>query len=181
MIEDFNPASCETRVNNEAIKNREDRISTEEIISEIGCTDDNEGTNGEAEEVVLQDAEPQDGEGVQEENIEEAVRHQHKYNLRPNRTLNYMHKFAFLSVHARARKWGERAKEAVKDELKMLNKEEVFVEIKQPTKMQKDKALMIQCFVREKRDGRIKARVWLQMLEANKDIQKKRHIFPQLS
>jgi hypothetical protein len=57
----------------------------------------------------------------------------------------------------------------------------VFVEIKQPTKMQKDKALMIQCFVREKRDGRIKARVWLQMLEADKDIQKKRHIRPQLS
>jgi hypothetical protein len=37
-----------------------------------------------------------------------------------------MHKFAFLSVRVGVKKWGERAKEAIKDELKMLNKEGVF-------------------------------------------------------
>jgi hypothetical protein len=69
-----------------------------------------------------------------------------------------MHKFAFLSVHAGVRKWGDKAKETIRDYLKMLNKKEAFVEIKQPSIMQKETALMIHCFVIEKRDGRIKAR-----------------------
>jgi hypothetical protein len=40
----------------------------------------------------------------------------------------------------------------------MLNTEGVFLEIKQPTNVKKCKALMIHCFIIEKRDGRIKAR-----------------------
>jgi len=54
-----------------------------------------------------------------------------------------MHKFAFLSVHAGVKKWGERAKEAIKDGEKMLYKEGVFLEIKQPTNMQKCEALLL--------------------------------------
>jgi len=81
-----------------------------------------------------------------------------RYYLRPNRTLNYSHKFRPLSVHARVKKWGEKAKGAIKEELNMLKKENVFEEVKNPSEDQKKKALMIYCFAVEKRDGRIKAR-----------------------
>jgi hypothetical protein len=69
-----------------------------------------------------------------------------------------MHKFAFLSVHAGVNKWGDKEGEAIRDELKMLTKEELFKEIKKPTVEQKKNALMIHCFAMEKRDGRFKAR-----------------------
>jgi len=86
------------------------------------------------------------------------IKDQKGYNLRPNRKLNYSHRFALLLVHAGVRKWGEKAKEAVREELRTLKKEEVFKEIRNPTSEQVKKALMIHCFVVEKRDGRIKAR-----------------------
>ena len=40
----------------------------------------------------------------------------------------------------------------------MFKKEGVFEKVENPTEQQKKKALMIHCFVIEKRDGRIKAR-----------------------
>jgi hypothetical protein len=92
------------------------------------------------------------------ENMRYASLVTNRYNLRPNRTPNYLHRFAFLSVHASVRKWGDRAKEAIKDELKMLVKEKVFEKVQEPTMEQMRDALMIHCFVVEKRDGRIKAR-----------------------
>ncbi len=38
-----------------------------------------------------------------------------RYNLRPNRTPNYMRRFAFLSVQAGIKKWGDKAREAIRD------------------------------------------------------------------
>jgi hypothetical protein len=73
-------------------------------------------------------------------------------------TPNYSLRFALFSVHAGVRKWGEKAREAIRDELKMLKKENVFKEVSNQTTEQIKKALMIHCFVVEKRDGRIKAR-----------------------
>jgi len=66
--------------------------------------------------------------------------------------------YSFLSVHASVKRRGERAKEVIKNELNMLLKEKVFVEVKNPTDDHIQKALMIHYFVIEKRDGRIKAR-----------------------
>jgi hypothetical protein len=60
--------------------------------------------------------------------------------------------------HASVRKWGDKAKEAIKDELKMLVKEKVFEKVQEPKMEQMRDTLMIHCFVIEKRDGRIKAR-----------------------
>jgi len=59
-----------------------------------------------------------------------------RYNLRPNQSLNYSHKYSFLSVHASVKRWDDRAKEAIKDELKMLIKEKVFEEVQKPTNNQ---------------------------------------------
>jgi len=63
-----------------------------------------------------------------------------------------------LSVHAGIRKWGEKVREAIHEELHMFKKENVFKEVPNPTEDQAKKELMIHCFVVEKRDGRIKAR-----------------------
>jgi hypothetical protein len=71
----------------------------------------------------------------------------HGNNLRPNRSLSYSHKYSFVSVHASVKRWGNRAKEAIKDELKMLIKEMVFEEVQKPTEGQIKKALMIHCFL----------------------------------
>ena len=157
------------------IQESEDRINIDEDISGINNGDMGETNDVEAEEVndtnyenqgiEIEDLGIQNKENENEEKIhiqddkENGVKtSNHKYDLRPNRTPNYMHKIAFLSVHAGVRKWGDKVQEAIRDELKMLIKEEVFMEIKQPTTAQKDKALMIHCFVVEKGDGRIKAR-----------------------
>jgi hypothetical protein len=152
--EDFNIESNITTVDDEDNNIGEERVDDEEETKEMNTF--NEENSGE--EIMLQDIEPQVEEELHQYDPEGSVTQQHRYNLRPNRTLSYMHKFAFLSVHAGVKEWGVRAKEAIKDELKMLNKEGVFFEIKQPTDMQKCKALMIHCFVIEKREGRIKAR-----------------------
>ena len=56
-----------------------------------------------------------------------------RYNLRPNRELSYSHKYSFLSIHGRVNRWGERAKEAVREELRMFEKEKVFEKVKNPT------------------------------------------------
>ncbi len=83
---------------------------------------------------------------------------QSKYNLRPNRTPNYLRRFAFLSVKSGIKKWGEKAREAVRDKLRMFIKERVFKGLRKPMKAQMERALMIHCFIIEKRDRRIKAR-----------------------
>jgi hypothetical protein len=64
-----------------------------------------------------------------------------RYYLRPNRTLNYSHKFRPLSVHARVKKWGEKAKGAIKEELNMLKKENVFEEVKTQVKIKRRRLL----------------------------------------
>jgi hypothetical protein len=83
---------------------------------------------------------------------------QQRYNLRPNRTPNYLRRFAFFSVKTGIKKWSDKAREAVMEELRMFIKEKVFKGLRKPTAAQMKKALMIHCFVIEKRDGRIKAR-----------------------
>lgn len=49
-----------------------------------------------------------------------------KYSLRPSRDPGYSYRFSFLSVNAGLQKWGEKAKDALNDELKLFVKEEVF-------------------------------------------------------
>jgi hypothetical protein len=79
-------------------------------------------------------------------------------NLRPNRTPNYLRRFAFLSVQAGIKRWGNKAREAARDELRLFIKEKVFKGLRRLTAAQMRKALMIHCFLVEKRDGHIKAR-----------------------
>jgi hypothetical protein len=75
----------------------------------------------------------------------------HGYNLRQNRKRDYSHRFTFLSVASSIKKWGDKDKKAVIDELKMLLDEAVFEEIKQPIAQQRLVALRIHCFVVEKK------------------------------
>jgi len=63
------------------------------------------------------------------------------YHLRPNRERSYSHKFSFLSVKAGSNKWGDKAKEAVQDELLMFQQIEVFKFVPNPTEEQKQQAL----------------------------------------
>lgn len=75
-----------------------------------------------------------------------------RYNSRPNWVLSY--KFAFLSVHAGVKKWGDRAREASRDTLKMLIKEKVFVEGKHPIMLQTRNTLVVHCLsLRKEMDG----------------------------
>ncbi len=76
--------------------------------------------------------------------------HGHGYNLRPKQTRDYSHRFSFLSVAASIKKWGDKAKKAVQDELKMLLDEKVFVWVKNPSPEQLRKALCIHCFIVKK-------------------------------
>jgi hypothetical protein len=80
------------------------------------------------------------------------------YNLRPSRNRDYSYRFAMVSVKTGLEKWGDKAKDALLDELNLFIKEKVFEQVVSPSKEQKKSALRVHCFMTEKRDGRIKAR-----------------------
>jgi hypothetical protein len=63
-----------------------------------------------------------------------------------------------VSVKSGLEKWGDRAKDALLDELNLFVKEKVFEQVITPLEEQKKSALRVHCFMTEKRDGRIKAR-----------------------
>ncbi len=108
------------------------------IEEEINLFDDrekdrvaeNDDFGTEAELIIdKKEKEIENGEDQGKENHEPPRR----YNLRPKKSPDYSHRFALLSVHAGVRKWEEKAKEAIRDELKMLKKENVFKEVSNPT------------------------------------------------
>jgi hypothetical protein len=136
----------------EAIESQ--NLIEEEMIEAVGPVDSNED-----EYEMEESTNPKENSESEKENVQNNTLITTKYNRKPNRTPNYLHRFAFLSVHASVRKWGDKAKEAIKDELKMLVKEKVFERVTDPTVEQMRNTFMIHYFVAEKRDGRIKARV----------------------
>ncbi len=104
----------------------------------------------------------------------------HGYNLRPNRGRDYSHKFAMLSLKAGIKRWGNKAKEVMLDELRLFLSEEVFKQLHNPTRKQMEIALCIHCFVIKKRDGGLKQKL-LQMDALRVDTRKKRFIHLLLS
>jgi len=129
-----------------------------------------ENENTESEEVVQETVESEtdsdpimveddiDPDPIMEEENKEIQTQTNGHNLRPNRERNYSYRFTFLSVREGLRRFGEKGKEAILDELNLFLNEKVFKSIKKLTDEQRRKALRIHCFLTEKRDGRIKAR-----------------------
>lgn len=79
-----------------------------------------------------------------------------KYNLRPNRARDY--RFAFLSVREGLKRFGQKGKEAILDELNLFLNEKVFKNVRNLMEEKQWRVLRIHCLLTEKRDGRIKAR-----------------------
>jgi hypothetical protein len=71
---------------------------------------------------------------------------------------DFSHQYAFLSVREGLRRFGQKGKKAILDELQLFLDENVFELIRSPTREQTERALRVHCFLTEKRDGRIKAR-----------------------
>ncbi len=63
-----------------------------------------------------------------------------------------------MSVREGLKKFGQKGREAILDELKLFLDEQVFKTVENITDEQRKRALRIHCFLTEKRDGRIKAR-----------------------
>jgi hypothetical protein len=63
-----------------------------------------------------------------------------------------------VSVKTGLEKWGDKAKNALFDELNLFIKEKVFEQVVSPSNEQKKSALQVHFFMTKKRDGRIKAR-----------------------
>lgn len=61
-------------------------------------------------------------------------------------------------MKAGLQRWGERAREALKNELNLFIQEEVFENIENINEEQKRNALRMHCFIVEKRDEKIIAR-----------------------
>jgi hypothetical protein len=119
--------------------------------------DDKENSNEE------RDVDNSEGEDLNVSTAETIVtsnteQSRHNYNLRSSRQRDYSYRYAMLSLKAGIKRWGEKAKDAMLDELKLFLSEEVFASLQNPTKKHMENALRIHCFVIEKRDGRIKAR-----------------------
>jgi len=76
------------------------------VMNEMEVTSNNNKEN----EVLLND-----DEGNEELGLRKPTGN--RYNLRPNRELSYNHKYSFWLVHGSINKWGERAKEAVREKL----------------------------------------------------------------
>ncbi len=76
-------------------------------------------------------------------------------------------------MKAGLQRWGERAREALKNELNLFIQEEVFENIENINEEQKRNALRMHCFIVEKRDE--KQEQW-QMVELKTGILKRKHI-----
>jgi len=116
--------------------------------------DDNNRKMGEEENSIQVDE-------IIENNAKDAEENQgqtHSHNLRPNRERDYYYRFTFLSVREGLKKFGQKGREAILDELKLFLDEQVFKTVKNITDEQQKRALWIHCILTEKRDGRIKAR-----------------------
>jgi len=98
----------------------------------------NENTNNEIEQIIDQDTEVEgrdqqldvnnedEEEMGERENIQQQIHH---YRLRPNRGRDYSYRFAFLSVREGLKRFGQRGKEAILEELKLFISEQVFKKI----------------------------------------------------
>jgi hypothetical protein len=80
------------------------------------------------------------------------------YNLRPSRKRDYSYHFTMVSIKTGLEKWGDKAKNALFDELNLFKKEKVFEQVVSPSMEQMKSAFRVHCFMTKKRDGRIKAR-----------------------
>ena len=111
------------------------------------------------EQEEVENKEEHDEEEVDKEEVTEndpKVNSNNRYSLRPNRTRDC--KFMFVSVKVGLTKWGDKARQAMLDELMMFLQLNVITFMPNPMKEQMRKALRVHCFLTEKRDGRIKAR-----------------------
>ena len=159
-IDDLENASIESETSNERDKNND--VAKEIVVGhESGPSEGDINTvvdQADDEEVLPTSyEEEQDGSFERESDIRKEET-SHDKHLRPSRTRDYSYKFSFLSVNAGLKKWGDDAKTALIDELKLFIKEEVFVRVINPTEEQKNSASRMHCFIVQKRDGRIKAR-----------------------
>jgi hypothetical protein len=112
-------------INEEQIDSEENVATNELIEPDHSIVDNCEDENAANTSIVSQ-------ETVRTDNL--TIKPQpSRYNLRPNRTPNYLRRFAFLSVKAGIKKWGDRAREAVREELRMFIKEKVFKGLRKPT------------------------------------------------
>jgi len=156
--------NAEEEMDNHDLINRENsqrnkNETAEEVVANDGFSNENIGTDYEVgtmqnELVNVNDASEEENES-EKENRKMTT---HSYGLRENRERDYTHRFAFLSVNAGLERWGDRAKEALMDELKLFLKENVFEKLNEPSDNQNKLALRMHCFIGEKRDGRIKER-----------------------
>ncbi len=70
--------------------------------------------------------------GEQRKELEQRYR----YNLRAKRDRDYSYRFTLLPLKAGIKHWGKKAKEAMRDELKVFLNEAVFEGLKNPTRKQ---------------------------------------------
>jgi len=76
------------------------------------------------------------------------------YNLRPSipsRNRDFSYRFAMVSVKTGLEKWGDKAKDALFDELNRFIKEKVFEQVVSPSNKQKKSDLRVHCFKTEKK------------------------------
>jgi hypothetical protein len=130
QVQDLETNSVQCEGDNADTENVEidEEINVGEEITETGNPNEFENEVGvnAYPEVIEESQEENEKENIEMDGI---LMMNHRYNLRPNRTPSNLHKFAFLSVNASIKKWGEKAKDAIRDELKMLVKEKVFEKV----------------------------------------------------
>ncbi len=124
ILEEFDLVEQEEQVNNINLEEVTAEESSSEVLNEERVEDETSDENEEdsknrsnEEHDILKNSEVVFTESLEKENQNPEER---RYSLRPNRELNYSHKNSFLSVHASLNIWGDKAKEAVKEELKMF-------------------------------------------------------------
>jgi hypothetical protein len=102
----------------------------------------NENTNNEGEQIIDQVTEIErrdeqldiNNEDKDETGERESTQQQiNHYHLRPNRERDYSYRFAFLSVREGLKRFEQRGKEAILEELKLFVNEKVFKKIKDLT------------------------------------------------
>jgi hypothetical protein len=101
-IEDLEPENLEP-----------ENLIEEDMIEEAGPEVINEIEDEKKRNVLTDEDKESDKENMRNDSRSNSITT--RYNLRPNRTPSYLHRFVFLSVHAGVQKWGDKVNEAIKD------------------------------------------------------------------
>jgi len=116
------------------INHSEDETQIVEALETDEYEFSTEGTYGD--EIIWSEKDHELEQSEENDNYDGKEEDKKTYNLQPSMNRDYSYRFAMVSVKTGLEKWGDKAKNALFDELSLLIKEKIFEQVVSPSNEQ---------------------------------------------